>query len=144
MPTIPCVNKQMSKIDLLLNANAALQGNMESRNQSNHVQVRVRLAWRNRKKFFPQVSLFQQPHFLPHFILFPLLSGEERSWLTWHLIDKENVAVFWRRCETEKNECVQSWLVGNADSENKQNVNLKYNFLVHREITLRIKRWCCM
>jgi hypothetical protein len=44
------------------------------------------------------------------------------------------LAVFRRRCETEKDKCVQSWLVGNADSENKQNVNLKYNLWVHGEI----------
>lgn len=34
-----------------------------------------------------------------------------------------------RRCETEKDECVQSWIVGNADSENKQIVNLKCVFI---------------
>lgn len=35
-----------------------------------------------------------------------------------------------RRCETEKDECVQSWIVGNADSENKQIVNLKMCFYI--------------
>jgi len=97
---------------------------------------------KKQEKFLPKVSLSQQPYFLSHFhpisLFFPARKG--LGWLDiWSI--KKMLAVFRRWCETEKDKCVQRWLVGNADSENKQNVNLKYSFWVHREIIECINYW---